>query len=322
MHYAVRKLRHASRITHHVLRKEIALRKHRFGVLIFPGSNGDHDALYMLNQVMGHEAAPVWHGARQVRGFDALVLPGGFSYGDYLRCGAIARFAPVMDAVRDFAAAGGPVLGICNGFQILTEAHLLPGGFSYGDYLRCGAIARFAPVMDAVCDFAAAGGPVLGICNGFQILTEAHLLPGALLRNAELSFACRWVHIRTEAGARATPFLAGVAPGTVWRLPIAHGEGCYYADQATVRDLEANGQVILRYCAPDGAITPDANPNGSTAAIAGVCNAAGNVLGLMPHPERAGEALIGGDDGRHLFAALLRALARGARQPAGAAVGS
>jgi phosphoribosylformylglycinamidine synthase len=267
----VRKLRHASRITHHVLRKEIALRKHRFGVLIFPGSNGDHDALHMLNQVMGQEAEPVWHGARQVRGFDALVLP---------------------------------------------------GGFSYGDYLRCGAIARFAPVMDAVCDFAAAGGPVLGICNGFQILTEAHLLPGALLRNAELSFACRWVHIRTEAGARATPFLAGVAPGTVWRLPIAHGEGCYYADPATVRDLEANGQVILRYCAPDGALTPDANPNGSTAVIAGVCNAAGNVLGLMPHPERAGETLIGGDDGQHLFAALLRALARGAQQPAGATVGS
>jgi phosphoribosylformylglycinamidine synthase len=152
---------------------------------------------------------------------------------------------------------------------------------------------------------------VLGICNGFQILTEAHLLPGALLRNAELSFACRWVQVRTEPGARPTPFLNGVTPGTVWRLPIAHGEGCYYADPATLQDLEAHGQIVLRYCAPDGTVTPEANPNGSTAAIAGVCNAAGNVLGLMPHPERAGETLIGGDDGRYLFAALLRALAQG-----------
>jgi phosphoribosylformylglycinamidine synthase subunit PurQ / glutaminase len=233
------------------------VRKLRFGVIIFPGSNGDHDALHMLNAVMGQEAQPVWHGARQVPGYDALVLPGGFSYGDYLRCGAIARFAPVMDAVRAFAAAGGPVLGIC---------------------------------------------------NGFQILTEAHLLPGALLRNGELSFTCRWVHVRTEAQARPTPFLHDVAPGTVWRLPIAHGEGRYYADPATLAALEANGQIVLRYCAPDGTLASAANPNGSTAAIAGICNAAGNVLGLMPHPERAGETLIGGDDGRHLFAALLRAL--------------
>ena len=174
--------------------------KLRFGVLIFPGSNGDHDALHMLTAVMGQEAEPVWHGARQVRGFDALVLPGGFSYGDYLRCGAIARFAPVMDAVRDFAAAGGPVLGIC---------------------------------------------------NGFQILTEAHLLPGALLRNAELSFACRWVHVRTEPGARSYAVPRRDAPGTVWRLPIAHGEGCYYADPATLREIEANGQIVLRYSTPE-----------------------------------------------------------------------
>ena len=237
--------------------------KLRFGVIIFPGSNGDHDALHMLTAVMGQAAEPVWHGARQVRGFDALVLPGGFSYGDYLRCGAVARFAPVMDAVRDFAAVGGPVLGIC---------------------------------------------------NGFQILTEAHLLPGALLRNGELRFTCRWVHVRTEAGARPTPFLAGVPPGAVWRLPIAHGEGRYYADPATLADMEAQGQIVLRYCAPDGSLDAAANPNGSTAAIAGVCNAAGNVLGLMPHPERAGEALIGGADGRRLFAALIQALTAGRLQ--------
>ena len=242
----------------------------RFGVVVFPGSNGDHDALHMLSAVLGQDAAPIWHGDRQVRGYDVLVLPGGFSYGDYLRAGAIARFAPVMSAVRDFAAAGGPVLGIC---------------------------------------------------NGFQILTEAHLLPGALLRNAELSFTCRWIHVRVESEARPTPFLDGVAPGTVWRLPIAHGEGRYYADPATEADLEAHGQIVLRYCTADGRLDPAANPNGSTAAIAGVCNPAGNVLGLMPHPERAGEALLGGDDGRQLFGALIRALTtdgvwRAASQPA------
>jgi phosphoribosylformylglycinamidine synthase len=230
--------------------------KLRFGVIIFPGSNGDHDALHMLNTVMGQEAEPVWHGARQVRGYDALVLPGGFSYGDYLRCGAIARFAPVMDAVRAFAAAGGPVLGIC---------------------------------------------------NGFQILTEAHLLPGALLRNGELRFTCRWVQVRTEPGARPTPFLTGVAPGTVWRLPIAHGEGRYYADPAILADMEAQGQIVLRYCGPDGTVDPAHNPNGSTAAIAGVCNAAGNVLGLMPHPENLIELAQGGVDGQGLFRGLLRA---------------
>ena len=227
-----------------------------FGVIVFPGSNGDHDCLYLLNDVLGVRAESVWHGETRLAGYDALILPGGFSYGDYLRCGAIARFSPIMAPLRAYAAAGGPVLGIC---------------------------------------------------NGFQILTEAGLLPGALLRNAELAFACHPVHVRLEPGAQTTPFTAGVAAETVWRLPIAHGEGRYFADPETLQALEAGGQVVLRYCDPAGAITAAANPNGSSAGIAGICNAAGNVLGLMPHPERAGEALIGGADGLALFRAAIAA---------------
>ena len=234
----------------------------KFGVIVYPGSNGDHDCLYLLNEVLGVPTEAVWHEETQVDGYDALILPGGFSYGDYLRCGAIARFSPIMPALHAYAAAGGPVLGIC---------------------------------------------------NGFQILTEAGLLPGALLRNQELAFACRPVHVRVEPGAQTTPFTAGIAAGTVWRLPIAHGEGRYFADDATLAALEAGGQVVLRYCDPDGTLTPAANPNGSSANIAGICNAAGNVLGLMPHPERAGEDLVGGSDGLHLFHALIAAVQNGSR---------
>jgi phosphoribosylformylglycinamidine synthase len=186
---------------------------------------------------------------------------------------------------------------------------VLPGGFSYGDYLRAGAIARFTPVMDAVKRYAEGGGWVLGICNGFQVLTEAHLLPGALVRNGNLSFSCRWVNVKVEPSRSG--LLAGVEAGTVWRLPIAHGEGRYVADPETLEAMNANGQVVLRYCLPDGTISPAANPNGSTDAIAGVCNAAGNVLGLMPHPERAAEAILGGDDGRDVLEHVVRAWTAG-----------
>jgi phosphoribosylformylglycinamidine synthase subunit PurQ / glutaminase len=180
---------------------------------------------------------------------------------------------------------------------------VLPGGFSYGDYLRAGAIARFAPVMDAVAAFAAAGRPVLGICNGFQVLTEAGLLPGVLMRNAALQFRSRWVHIRVER--TETAWTADIPLGTILHMPIAHGEGRYVVDAETLRRLEVERQIVFRYCTPTGATTPDADPNGATAHIAGVCNTAGNVVGLMPHPERGAEALIGGDDGVAILRSVL-----------------
>jgi phosphoribosylformylglycinamidine synthase len=183
---------------------------------------------------------------------------------------------------------------------------ILPGGFSYGDYLRCGAIACFAPVMRAVAVFADAGGLVLGICNGFQILQEARLLPGALLKNDSCEFRCEWVHLRVEQVTSA--FTAGLRLGEVLRLPISHGEGNFFADPQTMRALEQNGQVVFRYCTPDGRISSGANPNGSLANVAGICNPGGNVLGLMPHPERACEALLGGADGLALFEAAIRVL--------------
>ncbi len=235
------------------------MRTLKFGVIVFPGSNGDHDCLYLLNEVLGIPTDAVWHEETRLGGYDCLILPGGFSYGDYLRCGAIARFSPVMAPLRAYAEAGGPVLGIC---------------------------------------------------NGFQVLTEAGLLPGALLRNQELAFACRPVHVRVEPGALATPFTEGSAGGAVWRLPIAHGEGRYFAEPPTLAALAAGRQVVLRYCDPAGELSAAANPNGSSESIAGVCNPAGNVLGLMPHPERAGEALVGGADGLHLFRALVAACTR------------
>ena len=188
------------------------------------------------------------------------------------------------------------------------ELVILPGGFSYGDYLRCGAIARFTPVMDAVAEFANRGGLVLGICNGFQILQEARLLPGALLRNASCEFRCEWVHLRVEQSDSA--FTVDCRPGQVLRIPISHGEGNFFADVETLQALEANGRVVFRYCAPDGRVTPDANPNGSLRNIAGISNARGNVVGLMPHPERACEALLGGEDGLAIFRSAIHALSR------------
>jgi phosphoribosylformylglycinamidine synthase I len=197
-----------------------------------------------------------------------------------------------------------------------TEAVLLPGGFSYGDYLRCGAMARFSPVMAAVRRFADAGGPVLGTCNGFQVLCEAGLLPGVLMRNRDLHFVCDFVHVRVEQAA--APFTSRAQQGQVLRLPVKHGEGAYTASPEVLEWLEANGQVVLRYCDAHGRRAPGANPNGALADIAGVRNEAGNVLGLMPHPEHAVEAAIGGTDGAVILGSVLDAV-RAARRAAPAA---
>jgi phosphoribosylformylglycinamidine synthase I len=229
----------------------------RIGVVQFPGSNDDRDAVWAL-RLLGAEAELLWHADADLRGVDAVVLP---------------------------------------------------GGFSYGDYLRCGAIARFAPVMEAVARFAAAGGPVLGICNGFQILCEAGLLPGALARNAGLAFVCDAVHVRVES--ERAPVTRRAGRGAVLRLPIKHGEGRYVVDPATLRAMEERGQVVLRYCTPSGEVVPEANPNGSVANVAGVANEAGNVVGMMPHPEHAVDPDVGirSTDGRAILGSLLDALA-------------
>lgn len=231
----------------------------RVGVVVFPGSNCDQDALWALSLV-GAEPVELWHEQASLDGVAAVVLP---------------------------------------------------GGFAYGDYLRAGVIARFSPIMRAVADFAAAGGLVLGICNGFQVLAEAQLVPGALLRNRSLRFVCREVVIRPER--LDSPFTRALDAPRPLRLPIAHGEGCYYADEATLEALEASGGVLFRYLRPDGrpALDPDdpANPNGSLRGIAGVANAAGNVAGLMPHPERAAEAILGSEDGRWILRSFVESAA-------------
>jgi phosphoribosylformylglycinamidine synthase subunit PurQ / glutaminase len=227
------------------------------GIVVFPGTWSDRDCGHALLDVLGEPVRYVDHRERDLDDLDLVILP---------------------------------------------------GGFSYGDYLRCGAIARFTPVMDAVASFADRGGLVLGICNGFQILQEARLLPGALLRNASCEFRCEWVHLRIEQ--RDCAFTLDCRPGQVLRIPISHGEGNFFADDSTVQSLEANNQVVFRYCAPDGRITPDANPNGSLRNIAGISNARGNVVGLMPHPERACEALLGGEDGLAIFRSAIHALSQ------------
>ena len=226
----------------------------RFAVLLFPGTWSDHDCHYVLRELLGQEADLVWHRQVDLSAYDCVVLP---------------------------------------------------GGFSYGDYLRCGAIARFSPVMEAVARHAEAGRPVIGICNGFQILCEAGLLPGVLLRNESLQFRCQDVHLRAEN--LETPFTRLCRPGQALRVPISHGEGRYYADEATLDELEANGRVAFRYCTPEGEVTPEANPNGSLRNIAGIVNQRGNVLGMMPHPERASEALMGGTDGLLLWRSVIEA---------------
>jgi len=225
----------------------------KFGVVVFPGSNCDHDAYYALKHVLRQPTIFLWHKDHDLRGVDCVVLPGGFSYGDYLRAGAIAKFSPLMREVREFAAGGGLILGICNGFQVLLE---------------------------------------LG------------LLPGAMLRNKNLKFLCENVHLRVEnAGTR---FSNRARRGQVLRIPIAHFDGNYFAPPNEVRELEKNGQVVFRYVDAGGRATAAANVNGSAAGIAGIINREGNVLGMMPHPERASEALLGSEDGRIVFESLIR----------------
>jgi phosphoribosylformylglycinamidine synthase I len=223
-----------------------------FAVLQFPASNCDQDALHAVCDVFGHNGRLVWHKDNSLAGFDAVIIPGGFSYGDYLRTGAIARFSPIMQAVQQFAAQGGPVLGIC---------------------------------------------------NGFQILCEAGLLPGALIRNRSLQFRCEHIFLKTVVDD--SPFSRKIPAEKILRVPIAHGEGCYFADEATLEQMKSNRQILWQYCDAQGAVTEQANPNGSLSNIAGICNKARNVAGLMPHPERACETILGSDDGRLIFESLM-----------------
>jgi phosphoribosylformylglycinamidine synthase I len=228
----------------------------KFGVVVFPGSNCDHDAYHVVSKHVGQPVDFVWHQQTDLSGFDAVIVPGGFSYGDYLRAGALARFSPVMKSIKQFA---------------------LDGKF------------------------------VFGICNGFQILCEAGLLPGALMRNAGLHFVCRHVNLRLEN--QNTPFTSELDPARVLSIPIAHAEGNYTCDDETFDLLEENGQIVFRYCDEKGEITDAANPNGARSNIAGICSQDRNVLGMMPHPERACEEMLGSNDGRDIFRSLAKAIA-------------
>ena len=231
----------------------------KFAVVVFPGSNSDHDAHYAVEHPLGEQARFVWHKETSLGGADAVILPGGFAHGDYLRTGAIARFSPIMPAIQEFARSGGPVLGIC---------------------------------------------------NGFQVLLEAGLLPGAMLRNRDLKFHCEHVTVRVEQ--TDTPFTVAASPAQVLRIPIAHGEGNYFAPPDVIDRLERNRQVIFRYVTASGDASDEANPNGSVNNIAGICNEARNVVGLMPHPERACELAVGSVDGLVLLQSAVRAVAAGA----------
>lgn len=228
----------------------------KFGVVVFPGSNCDHDAYHVVSKHVGQPVDFIWHKQTDLSGYDAVIIPGGFSYGDYLRAGALAHFSPVMKSVKEFAAQG-----------------------------------KF----------------VFGICNGFQILCESGLLPGALIRNRDLHFACKHVNIKTENAE--TPFTSGLTTGKVLSIPIAHAEGNYVCDDSTFSQLEENGQIVFRYCDENGEITAESNPNGARSNIAGICNLDRNVLGMMPHPERACEDLLGSNDGRDIFKSLTNAIA-------------
>jgi phosphoribosylformylglycinamidine synthase subunit PurQ / glutaminase len=227
----------------------------KFGVIIFPGSNCEQDCYYAIGSVLGKPVEYIWHQETSVKGFDAVVLP---------------------------------------------------GGFAYGDYLRTGALAKFSPVMKAVADFAAKGGLVIGICNGFQILTEAGLLPGALLRNIGLKYVCEFEYLRTEN--TDTPFTNMMTRGQLLRIPIGHGEGNFFADADTLKRIEDNGQVIFRYADAGGNVTPETNPNGSLNNIAGIVNAQRNVMGMMPHPDRSYESILGSADGKLVFESMVNAL--------------
>ncbi len=225
----------------------------RFAIIRFPGTWSDRDCYHVLHDVLEQQADILWHRETDLTGYDAVVLP---------------------------------------------------GGFSYGDYLRCGAIARFSPVMEEVARFARAGRPVIGICNGFQVLCESGLLPGALIRNQSLQFRCEWTYLRREGGY--TPWAGGLPDGHVIHIPISHGEGNYYADDTTLDQIEQGGRVAFRYCDASGSASPESNPNGSARNIAGIINQQGNVLGMMPHPERAGELLVGGTDGNRIWESLIK----------------
>jgi phosphoribosylformylglycinamidine synthase I len=225
----------------------------RFAIIRFPGTWSDRDCYHVLHDVLEQQADILWHRETDLTGYDAVVLP---------------------------------------------------GGFSYGDYLRCGAIARFSPVMEEVARFARAGRPVIGICNGFQVLCESGLLPGALIRNQSLQFRCEWTYLRREGGY--TPWAGGLPDGDVIHIPISHGEGNYYADDTTLDQIEQGGRVAFRYCDASGSPSPESNPNGSARNIAGIINQQGNVLGMMPHPERAGELLVGGTDGNRIWDSLIK----------------
>jgi phosphoribosylformylglycinamidine synthase subunit PurQ / glutaminase len=231
----------------------------KFAVVVFPGSNCDHDAYHAAKHVLGQDAEFIWHKDTTLQGADVVVLPGGFAHGDYLRTGAIARFSPIMQEVTRFASRGGPVLGIC---------------------------------------------------NGFQVLLEAGLLPGAMLRNRSVQFQCEHVYVKVEH--TDTPFTVECRTGQVLRIPIAHGEGNYYAEPEVVDRLEANRQVVFRYVDAAGGATSAANPNGSARNIAGLCNEARNVVGLMPHPERACELAVGSADGLVLFESVVKSVSQGA----------
>lgn len=227
----------------------------KFGVIVFPGSNCDRDVAMVTRDLLQQPTRMVWHEESDLSDLDVVIIP---------------------------------------------------GGFSYGDYLRCGAIARFSPALQATINHAAEGKLVIGICNGFQVLTESGLLPGALMRNRDLHFVCDRVSLKVERTDLV--WTQNYTQGQIITLPIAHGEGCYYADAATLADLEANHQVVLRYCTPDGKITESSNPNGSLNNIAGICNRGGNVIGMMPHPERASDPMLGYTDGIHIFKGLLRSM--------------
>ena len=231
------------------------------GVVVFPGSNCDHDCEYIFKDVLGQSVKMIWHKDTLPAGLDAVVLPGGFSYGDYLRTGAIARFSPVMGGVKEFAREGRLVIGIC---------------------------------------------------NGFQILLEAGLLPGVMLRNTSLNFICKDVYVKVENAA--TRFTNRCESGQVLKIPIAHADGNYYTDPVTLAGVKANAQVIFRYCTADGKVTAEANPNGSLDNIAGIMNADGNVLGMMPHPERSAEMVLGNEDGRLIFLSMLSAFGKSEQQ--------
>jgi phosphoribosylformylglycinamidine synthase I len=228
----------------------------KFGVIVFPGSNCDHDSYHAAITATGQQAAFLWHESHNLENCDAIIVPGGFAYGDYLRTGAIAKFAPIMSEVKRFAASGGMVLGIC---------------------------------------------------NGFQILCEAGMLPGALMRNAGLKYVCKYVYLRVENAD--TQFTNACKRAEVLKIPIGHMDGNYYCDAETLKSLQQRKQVVLRYCTPDGQITPEANPNGSLDNIAGICSEGGNVLGLMPHPDRCSETLLGSADGSKIFKSMAAVLA-------------